>query len=231
MSSDILLGAATAFWLGILTSISPCPLATNIAAISYVGKRIDKPSKVMYAGILYILGRIITYVLIGYLLVASVLSAPAISVFLQKYMNKALGPILILAGMMLLELIQFNRSGKGVSDKLQQRVDKMGLAGAFVLGILFALSFCPVSAALFFGSLFPLAVQYESAIFLPSMYGIATGIPVLGFAVLLALGVKWMSTVFNRVSQFERWARKVTGGVFILAGIYISLRFIFGVNI
>jgi cytochrome c-type biogenesis protein len=231
MSSELLLATFTAFWLGILTSISPCPLATNIAAISYVGKKVTHPGYVFITGMLYTLGRAVAYVIIGVLLVSAILSAPDISMFLQKYMSKALGPILIIAGMMLVELIRFGSKGRGISDGLQARVDKMGMWGAFLLGILFALSFCPVSAALFFGSLLPLAIQHESSILLPSSYGLATGLPVLLFAILIATGAKWLGALYNKIAAFEYWARRGTGVVFILAGIYLSLRFIFLIDL
>lgn len=231
MTSELLFGLGTAFWLGLLTSISPCPLATNIAAISYVGRRVGRTQSVIAAGLLYTLGRTLTYVAIGILLVMSLLSAPAISVFLQKYMNKLLGPILIVAGMFLLDLLKTNSSGKGVSEGLQARVDRAGIWGALILGVLFSLSFCPVSAALFFGSLIPLAVQHESGILLPTSYGVATGVPVLIFAFLIAAGTKQIGVAFNKLQSFEVWARKITGAVFILVGMYMALRYVFGVDL
>jgi len=157
--SAYVVGVVSALWLGILTSISPCPLATNIAAISYIGRRVGSPRQVLLSGMLYALGRSLAYLALGMLLVASVLSIPQLSLFLQKYMNKLLGPILIVVAMFLLGLIQLNITGPGVSDTMQKRVDALGMWGALVLGILFALTFCPVSAALFFGSLIPLSVK------------------------------------------------------------------------
>ena len=226
--TEFLLGIASAFWLGILTSISPCPLATNIAAISFVGRRVGSPAKVFLSGLLYTTGRTLTYVVLGALLVSSLLSAPYVSHVLQKYMNKALGPILILVGMVLVELIQINFSGSGVSEKMQKRVEAMGIWGALLLGVVFALSFCPVSAALFFGSLLPVAVRCGSGVILPSAYGVATGLPVLVFAVLIALGAKRVGEAYNKLVPFEKWARRITGGIFILVGVYYCLAYIFG---
>ncbi len=219
----------TAFWLGILTSISPCPLATNIAAISYVGRRVGEPGKIFQAGLLYTLGRTVAYMAIGIVLVSSLLSAPVLSHLLQKYMNKFLGPILILVGLVLLKVVSFSFSGGGVSEKLQSRVDRMGVWGGALLGLLFALSFCPTSAALFFGSLLPLAVQQHSSIVLPAVYGIATGLPVFLFALLIALGANRVGTAFNLITHFETWARRITGLIFILVGIYYTLINIFGI--
>ncbi len=225
---EFFIGVASAFWLGILTSISPCPMATNIAAISFVGRRVDSPFKVFLAGLLYTAGRTITYLVLGILLVSSLLSAPHISHLLQKYMNKLLGPILILVGMLLLELIGFNLSGPGVSEKMQKRVETFGLWGALLLGIVFALSFCPISAALFFGSLLPIALKCESGVILPSAYGVATGLPVFAFALLIAAGAKSVGRAYNKLTSFEKWARRITGAIFILVGIYYCLTHIFG---
>ncbi|MFA4987647.1 MAG: aromatic aminobenezylarsenical efflux permease ArsG family transporter [Candidatus Brocadiia bacterium] len=227
--TELLLGAVSAFWLGLLTSISPCPLATNIAAISFVSSKVGNPSRVFFSGLLYTAGRTLAYVVIGVLLVSSMLSAPAVSQILQKYMNKALGPILIVVGMILLELIDINISGSGVSDKMRKRVEALGLWGSLLLGIVFALSFCPISAALFFGSLIPIAVRCESGVLLPLVYGLATGLPVLLFAVLIALGAKRVGDAYNKLVPFEKWARRVTGGIFILVGIYYCLAYIFAV--
>ena len=214
-------------WFGVLTSISPCPLATNLAAISYVGRRVDSPRKVFISGLLYTGGRMVTYSVLGTVLVTSLLSAPSLSYSLQKYMNLALGPLLILVGMVLLELITFHIGGRGISESMQQRVERMNVWGAGLLGILFALSFCPTSAALFFGSVLPLAVKWQSGLVLPAVYGIATGLPVLLFAGLIAVGAHRVAQTYNHVVTFERWARYVTGGLFILVGIYYCWVYIF----
>jgi cytochrome c biogenesis protein CcdA len=228
---SLFLSAVSAFWLGILTSISPCPLATNIAAISYIGKRVGSPQNVFLSGFLYNLGRMLAYVALGALLVASILSVPEVSRFLQQYMNKLLGPILIMAGMLLLELIRLTTSGTGVSEKMQRRVDRSGMWGAMLLGFVFALSFCPISAALFFGSLIPLSVKHSSAVILPSVYGIGTGLPVMIFAVLIAMGTRFVGSLFTKLTRIEFWARRITGVIFILVGIYYCLTYIFGLNL
>jgi len=223
------LGVASALWLGVLTSISPCPLATNIAAISYVGRQVGSPRQVFLTGLIYTLGRTLVYLTLGVVLVAGLLSVPWLSMFLQKYMNKLLGPILIVVAMFLLELIQVNVAGAGVSDKVQKRVDTMGMWGAGLLGIVFALAFCPVSAALFFLTLIPLCVKVNSSVMLPSVYGAGTALPVLVFAVLIALSAQSVGKAFNAISKIEWWARRITGVLFLLVGIYYSLTFIFDV--
>jgi cytochrome c-type biogenesis protein len=221
-------GAASALWLGILTSISPCPLATNITAIFFVGRHVKSPRKVLLAGLLYTLGRSLTYLLLGVILVGSLLSAPRISHFLQNYMNKLLGPILILAGMFLLDLVSVDLPSSSVGEGIQQRLAGWGIWGGGALGIAFALSFCPVSAALFFGSLVPLAIRDSSSVLFPTLYGIGTGLPVLVFAALASLGANAVGKAFDRLASIELWARRATGLVFVGIGIYYSLTHIFG---
>ncbi len=227
--SSLALAALSALWFGILTSVSPCPLATNITAISFVGRRTGSPQGVLLSGLLYTLGRAAVYVAIGVLLVMSLLSAPTVSLSLQMWMNKLLGPILILVGMVMLGLLRISLRGRGMSQRLQQRIERWGLLGALGLGALFALSFCPVSATLFFGSLLPLAVKHGSGVLLPFVYGIGTAVPVVIFAVVLAFGARWLGTVFERVTQVERWMRVLTGVVFIGVGVYMSLVYVYRV--
>lgn len=221
------LGAASALWFGILTSISPCPLATNITAMSFVGRRVGSPGKVLLAGLLYTVGRALTYLILGSLLVASLLSAPRLSLVLQRTMNKALGPILIVVGVLLLGVIPLRLPTSGLGQHMGERIAKWGPLGALLLGVLFALTFCPVSAAFFFGSLLPLAIEQQSPVLLPALFGIGTAIPVLGFAVAIALGAKSLGKVFGKLTRIERWVRLITGVVFIGVGIYLMLVHIF----
>jgi hypothetical protein len=227
--TPILIALGGAFWLGVLTSISPCPLATNIAAISYVGRNVGSLAKVLLAGLLYTLGRVLVYVALAVLLVASVLSAPGASMWLQIHLNKFLGPVLILVGMILLGLLSLGLQGTGISEGLRQRVDRLGLAGAGLLGLVFALSFCPVSAALYFGSLMPLAVRAESTLLVPAVYGCGTGLPVFAFAVLLVLGTNRVGAAFHRLSQVEWWVRRGTGVAILLIGLYLTLHHVWRV--
>lgn len=221
--SDALLALGSALWLGILTSISPCPLASNIAAVTYVGRRVDAPHRVLMAGLAYSLGRALTYVVVAAVVVASVLSIPSVSFFLQQRMNQVLGPLLILVGLVMLGWLRLPWfSGRGVGA-LEQRLAAGGVLGAGGLGVVFALSFCPVSAGLFFGGLLPLATGTGSRFVLPAVYGIGTGLPVVAVAVLLALGVGGVGRMFDALTRFERVASRLTGAVFVLAGAYLVL--------
>ncbi len=222
------LALGSALWLGILTSISPCPLTTNIAAISFIGRQVGKPRLVISSGVLYVIGRTLAYVLLAMLLLAGMMASDVLSRFLQKYLNLVLGPLLIVIGLILLQMIgsgiSLNLAGAGI----QQRAAKGGAFWATALGFLFALSFCPVSAGLYFGALLPLAAGQESRLLVPGLYGIGTALPVVVFAFLIAFGGQYVGKAFNKLTHIERWVRSATGVIFILAGIYLSLTHVYG---
>jgi len=226
--TEFIVGAGSALWLGILTSISPCPLATNIAAISYIGRKVGNSRQVFLSGLLYTVGRTLAYLGLAFILVASVLSVSQISLFLQKYMHLAVGPILIIVGMFLLGLIELNMGGGGMGEGLQKRVDALGIWGALLLGVVFALTFCPTSAAAF-GSLVTLSLKVKSSVTLPAIYGVGTALPVMVFAVLLATSAQSVGKAYNVLAKIEWWARITTGWVFVLVGIYFSLKYVFEV--
>jgi len=220
--TELFIGFASALWLGILTSISPCPLASNVAAISFLSKKIVHPFFVFISGLAYTLGRMVSYAALGWVIINSLLSVPQVAQFLQKYMGKVLGPLLIITGLILLEIITIRLPGVSLSQKHHNKLAESGAPGAFMFGFIFALAFCPISAALFFGSLIPLAINSKSGIILPFVYGIGTGLPVLVFAVAIALGVTSLSRWFHKITKLEYYTRKITGAVFILVGLYYT---------
>lgn len=222
------LNVFSAFWLGVLTSISPCPLATNVAAISFVARNVGSSQKVLWSGILYSVGRMLVYIVIAVLAVASLLSLPEVSFFLETNMHKIIGPLLIIVGIILLDLLPISFSTSFLSNSLQDRAGRWGIWGSGLLGVVFALSFCPLSAALFFGSLIPLAVDGKSAVLMPSVFGIGTALPVVGFALVIAFGVKSLGKFFDKLTQLEKWVRKATAFIFIAAGLYLLLQSILG---
>jgi cytochrome c-type biogenesis protein len=213
----------TAIWLGILTSINPCPLATNIAAVSFLSNSITHPRRVLYLGLAYTAGRAAAYTVIGILVIKSLFSVPAVANFLQQYMNKALGPILIVVGIFLLGLFKISIPSLSISHEHQKRLAGSGLPGAFALGAVFALAFCPLSAALFFGSLLPLAASSPIGMTLPFIYGIGTALPAIVFAIGIAAGATTLSHWFHKLTAIELYVRKVTGVIFIGVGIYYVL--------
>ena len=219
---------ATALWLGVLTSFSPCPLATNLAAVGWLTGAGSHPRHTLQAGLLYGLGRATAYAVLGALLTASVLSAVGVAQFLQRDLNRVLGPLLIVAGMVLLDLLPLRLPGIDLESTGRRAVGRAGGAGAFVLGSIFALSFCLVSAALFFGSLLPLAVTASSTWTIPAVYGVGTALPVLALAAVLAFGTRRIGTVFRRMESVERWLRRATGVLFVGAGLYLTWTYVIG---
>ena len=224
--NEFAISAASALWLGVLTSISPCPLATNIAAISYIGRRVNNTRSILFAGVLYTLGRMAAYLGLAAVLVSTALSVPQVSLFLQKYMHLVLGPLLVLISVFLLGLIQIDLGGTGVTEGLKKRVDALGIWGSLLLGVVFALAFCPTSAALFFGNVMA-SLNAGSTVTLPLLYGVGTALPVVLFAMLIALGSQSLGKAFNAVSKIEWWARTITGGTMLVVGVYMTIRYVF----
>lgn len=223
----MLLAIGGAFWLGVLTSVSPCPMATNVAAIGYLARKSHSRALQLLAGFLYALGRAVAYALVGGVITWGLLSAPVLSVFLQKHMVPLMGPLLVLAGMVLLGLLPGLPSFGG-SDKLGRKVADFGVAGSALLGFLFALAFCPVSAALFFGSLLPLAVKQESTWLLPAVFGLGSALPVLVFGILLAVARHSATKVYGRLQQMDRWLLPGTGWLLVAVGLYLIGRQLWG---
>lgn len=214
--------AITALWLGILTSFSPCPLATNIAAVGWLAGAGSSAGRTLTAGILYGIGRALSYATLAGLLTASLLSAVGTARFLQHDLNRVMGPLLILVGMVLLELLPLPVSGLDLESRGRKIADRGRGVGALLLGALFALSFCPVSAAVFFGSLLPLATSESSTVLLPLVYGLGTAIPVLALAALLAFGARSIGAAFRKMEAVEKVLRRATGILFVGAGLYLS---------
>ncbi|HEX6851665.1 MAG TPA: aromatic aminobenezylarsenical efflux permease ArsG family transporter [Candidatus Polarisedimenticolaceae bacterium] len=221
--TELLTASAAAFWLGILTSISPCPLATNIAAVSYLGKDLSRPGRFAASGLLYAAGRVAVYVLLAVGIVSSLLSIPAVAAFLQNEMNRLLGPVLVVAGIFVLGWVPLPRGWRGADASLQRRAAASGVLGAGLLGVLFALSFCPISAGLFFGSLLPLSASSGSRFLVPAAFGLGTGLPVIGLAAAVLLGLGRLARAFQALSRFEFWARRVTGVVFLVVGAWFVI--------
>jgi cytochrome c-type biogenesis protein len=223
------LASLSALWLGILTSVSPCPLATNIAAIGFVGREVTRPAAVLMSAFAYMAGRMLTYVVLAFILAAGVLAIPDVSFFLEKYANSVLGPILILTGMFVLDLLRLNLPDFDKSAVAGSLASKCGAAAPFAMGAVFALAFCPVSGALYFGSLMPLTLKFKSSLIIPVVYAVGSALPVVLASLLLSVGAKSVGETFNLMSAFESKARRATGIVFVAAGIYLSLKYSFRV--
>jgi hypothetical protein len=225
---DLLPAISAALGLGIWTAVQPCPMATNVTAISYLGRRVDSPRWVLLAGLLYALGRTLAYVVLAVLVVES-LQASRVSLFLQAHVRPLVGPVLMVLGMFFLDLLPLGWSGPGVSEKMRRRVDALGLWAALPLGVFCALAFCPVSAVCFFGSLFALLASTDSRILLPSVYGLGTALPVVAFAVLIATSARAVGKSFNALTQVVWWVQRAAGVVCLAVGSYFALRYVFAV--
>ena len=214
--------ALTALILGLMTALSPCPLATNITAIAYISNAFEDKKLIFVNGLVYTFGRIISYTLLGVIIFYGA-SRFEISIFFQKYLNKILGPLLIVIGLFMLEI--FNIGGAGGSkwiSRLEDRIKVGRTWGSLFFGMLFALAFCPYSGVLYFGMLIPMTISSPSGLYLPIIFAIATGLPVIIFAWLIAFTVRGVGSLYHRLKIFELWFRRVVAVIFILAGIYYS---------
>jgi cytochrome c-type biogenesis protein len=210
-----------AFFIGLMTAISPCPLATNITAIAYASKKIDNSKHTILVSFIYTLGRMFSYVLLASLIVWFGINTQAIALFLQKYGERILGPLLIIIGVMMLDLIKYKfLKDSGRLNQLKEKLANKGYLGSFLLGVIFALAFCPFSAMLFFSMLIPLAITANDALLIPSVYAFATGLPVIILSFILVYSVSKLGNIINKIQTFEKWSRKVIGVIFLMVGSY-----------
>lgn len=215
----------SAFILGLMTAISPCPLATNITATAFISKNISSKRKVFLSGVLYSLGRAFSYTTIGIVLYFGA-SKFHISKFFNQNGEKFLGPLLIIIGLIMLNVIRLNFLGKSnFQEKLSEKFKHKGLLGAFLIGVIFALAFCPYSGALYFGMLIPITVSSLDGLYLPIVFALGTGLPVLLFTYLLAFTASKVGLFYSRITKIEKIIRYVAGGVFVIAGVYYVLIF------
>ena len=211
----------SALFLGLLAAISPCPMATNIAAIAYVSRRVTDRRYAVMTATLYTLGRMISYSVLGILIIMAGLEIPGLASFLQDFGEEILGPLLIIVGLIMLNIDRLSFSlGGGKLSSIGGKVADLGMIGGLLLGILFALAFCPYSAVLFFGVLIPLALKTTGGVTLPAVFAIGTGLPVLVFGMLLSIGVSRVSTWLNALTRVEKIIRVVVSIIFIGIGIY-----------
>lgn len=209
-----------AFALGLLTAIAPCPLATNITATAFIAKTITSKKKVLLSGVLYTLGRVLSYTLIGAIIYFGASKFQVAKLF-QGNGEKYIGFVLIVLGLIMLDVIKFNFiKGGNFIDKLSEKFKTKGLSGAFFLGALFALAFCPYSGALFFAMLIPMTLSANAGLALPAVFSVGTGLPVILFAFVIAFSMQKLGVYFKAVTKIEKVMRIFAGVVFILTGLY-----------
>ena len=209
----------SAFILGLLTAISPCPLATNITAVGFIGKDLENRNRVFYNGLIYTAGRAISYTALALILYFGA-DQIKFSGFFQRYGEKFIGPLLLVIGLFMLGIIKLNFLSIGnLTEKFQQKKVK-GYLDVLLLGIVFALAFCPYSGVLYFGMLIPLTIASASGFYLPVVFSLGTGIPVIIFAWLLAYTISGAGELYNKLKVFEIWFRRVIAVLFIGVGMY-----------
>lgn len=209
-----------AFILGLMTAISPCPLATNITAVAYISKEIEQKNKVFINGFIYTLGRAVTYITIGLLLFAGASKFEISNLFIAK-VEKIVGPLLIIIGIFMLDLITINfPSFNSLSEKFMKKKWQNSGFNAFFLGMIFALAFCPYSGVLFFGMLIPITIASSSGLYLPLFFAIATGLPVIIIAYFVAYSISGIGNFYKKVQIFQKWFNRFVAAVFIVVGIY-----------
>lgn len=212
----------TAFVLGLLTALSPCPLATNIAAIGYIGKDIENRRKIFRNGLLYTSGRILAYTLLGMVLIGILRQGSSmfgIQQAIGTYGELAIGPLLLVIGLFMLfgERLRLPQFGFGGNA---EGLARHGGWGALLIGILFALAFCPTSGVFYFGMLIPLSATTAGGYVLPMVFAVATALPVLAVAWILAFSVQGISRFYGRMQIVRRWLNRLAGIVFLLVGLY-----------
>lgn len=219
----------TALLLGIMTIISPCPFCSNLTAIVFIGRDIKRRRTVLWSGVLFVLGKVVTYLALACIFIFGVNILP-IQEFLERYGEPFMGPFLILCGLLLFDFFRLSKHDhhqhgekSGWREKLVAQSKQGNLIWAFILGILFSLAFCPYSGMLFFGMLIPITVAESGGVLLPIMYGLGTGIPVLIVSWLLAYGLGSVVRITNRVKEFEVWIRRGCALLFIGVGIYMCI--------
>ena len=212
----------TAFLLGLLTALSPCPLATTIAAIGFIGKEMEDRKRVFRNGLLYTLGRILAYTLLGFVLIL-ILNEGSSMFGIQKTIGtwgeRVLGPALLVIGLFMLFGDRMNLPQFGFKGNAEGLARKGGWE-ALLIGILFALAFCPTSGVLYFGMLIPLSATTTAGYLLPAVFAIATALPVLVVAWILAFSVQQMGCFYGRMRTVQRWMNLFVGVLFIGIGIY-----------
>ncbi|TRZ70187.1 MAG: sulfite exporter TauE/SafE family protein [Bacteroidetes bacterium] len=214
----------TAFILGLMTAISPCPLATNISAIGFISRDIEDRRRVFMKGLVYTLGRAISYTGLGVILFFGA-SKMHVSMLFQSWGEKLLGPILIIIGFSMLDFIKIKTPGfSGLTEKMGEH-SKRSYGGTLLLGMIFAMAFCPYSGVLYFAMLIPMTITSASGLYLPVVFAIATGLPVIIFAWLLAYAVGNAGKLYDRIKVFELWFRRVVAVLFILVGVYYCIIF------
>ncbi len=221
----------SAFILGIMTAISPCPLATNITATVYISKELENRRRVFLNGLVYTAGRAFSYTTLGVILFLGA-SKFHLARFLQSNGEKYIGILMLVIGILMLDIINTGRfSLNSLTNRLTSKLKLTSLWGSFALGCLFALAFCPYSGVLYFGMLIPMTLTSKLGILLPLVFAIATGLPVIIIAYIIAFSLSSIGNFYNRIKIFEKWFRRIVAVLFIFGGLYFIIIYFFKTSI
>lgn len=221
----------TALLLGLLTSVSPCTFTTNVMVLAFIGKDVDGGRRAFLNGLVYCLGRIITYSILGIaciFLLREGADTFGIQMFVSDYGGYVLAPTLILFGLFLLfgDRLPLRKFGFHATDRSKQLT---GTLGALVLGLLFALAFCPISGVFYFGMLLPMSAVEPGGYFFPVIFAIGSSVIVVLIAWIVSFSMSRLSRFYNVVTVFQRRANVVVGIAFILAGLYYFCVYYLGI--
>ena len=217
----------TAFLLGLLTAVSPCPLATNITAIGFISKDIESKDRTFLLGILYTIGRMVAYSLLGALLIWMLrrgFDTFDLQSKVSQWGEMLLSPVLIVMGMVMLFGDRLPLSGFGLNAS-EKSGRLRGAWGSLLLGILFAMAFCPTSGMFYFGMLIPMSASATGGYVLPAVYALATGLPVVIVAWIIAYSIGNIAGFYKKMQVFQKWLNRMVAVLFIIVGIYYAYTF------
>ena len=213
----------TALILGIIMATSPCPLALNITATAWLSKDISDKKRILFNGVFYMFGGIAGYTTLAYLIYFGV-SKLRVARWLQYIDGVWIGVALIVFGILMFDFIYFNMPFfNKITSVISHRHLKRNYWNAFLMGVVFALAFCPNTAVLFFGGLIPMTITSDSGLLLPIVFAVAACLPVVVIAWLLAYSVANIGTFFNQIKSFEKWFKRIVAAIFIGAGVYFII--------
>lgn len=216
----------TAMLLGFLVSISPCPLATNITAIGFIGKDMSSRRRVFLNGLMYTLGTVFSYTILAGIIYFGADKFEVSGIF-QRYGMQIIGPLMVIIGLVMSDIIKLPFPSLTRVTHYFENKGTTKLHHAFLLGILLALAFCPNTGALYFGMLIPLTIGSKSGLLIPVIFALSSALPVVVFAYLIAYTLNGVGIFYGKIKIIELWIRRIVSFIFILAGIFLIYKVYF----
>jgi cytochrome c biogenesis protein CcdA len=217
----------TVLLFGLVGALSPCQLTTNLSAIAYVSRRPGE-GQIWSEALGYTVGKMLVYTLLGGAVIILGFTLQQSAIPIVVITRKIVGPLMIVIGFGLMGLIRLRGSfGERLARWLRAQIPQKGVLGAFLLGTVFSFSFCPTLLWLFFGLMIPLALASTGGWTFPGLFALGTALPLLVFAGLLVSGTDLSSKLTDRLKRYHQNISKVSGGIFILAGVNDTLTYWF----